>query len=220
MNSEMDLLNPSGSRRRSNVITIEETEGNPPEPVTSATAEDPAKGGTPLPLKFADMGRFLDMDEILSVLTDRERVALASVPRGVKENVYFVVENQENWNRRARSQNCAYFDDRGPWSNSNSGTSYFLCEDGVRKNVVVRNGQYCRKVEGEGKAVPLDPQPEPESILSVFRNYSKDVKCPEYERRVTWVDLPGANFPRWALYEYKCKANAATVKAKVTFKFV
>ena len=53
----------------------------------------------------------------------------------------------------------------------------------VKKKV----GEYCKEVKQS--FIPLDPPPEPSSVVVVKRKYSSLARNLNYKKRVTWFDM-------------------------------
>jgi hypothetical protein len=177
--------------------------------------------------------RYHSIQEIVPVLTNTHgstTTLFQHVPDGRKENVYFVVDNEANMRRRERGDTGRYSDDCGKWKlKQNTTTTYFLQHpNGKLRTVDWKESQFCiKRTSKDGNIyVPLDPQPDPSTILTLVRFYVKHRTYPHYERRVSWITKPGAAFPLWALYEYKgtlpdkepepVKREVKTRKGKVT----
>ena len=90
---------------------------------STTTHEEPitAVGGTELP-NSRQGPQFLSLEMAIHLITNYEIHAVESVPRGIKENVYFLVENQQNINRWQAGKHCEFWDDCGSW-NSTCGSS-------------------------------------------------------------------------------------------------
>ena len=167
---------------------------------------DKALGGTQLPLGPAQKPRFLTVQEIVSVLTATCDDVPAYVPRGTKENEYFVVDNRRNCDRRTEGVHSHFWDDCGAWQPGPTNKTFFHCQsDSKLTKVVYRDGQYCLERMREKKTVfvPLTPQPPPDSILTVRRYYAKHTSSCEYEKRVTWLEASHHCCPSRAIYEYR-----------------
>ncbi len=150
---------------------------------------DRATGGTSLP-----GGKFLGMHEVITMLTQCKN-ALPSIPPGLKENVYFLVDNRKNAERRAEGRPSVFCDDCGAWSHNGTSGKYLL----LRKE----NGQYCgifdKRRDGLGYCIKkkrdkkvafasLDPQPDPDKIIVIRRYYTELKSCETYKRRITWIE--------------------------------
>ena len=64
-------------------------------------------------------------------------------------------------------------------------------------------GVYCKEARQNKVKVfiSLEPQPDPANVVLLQRYYTKHTQDASYEKRVYWVEYPGA--PRKAVYEYK-----------------
>ena len=136
--------------------------------------------------------------------------ALDEVPRGNKENVFFVVKNDANLESRANGKNSAFWDDCGKWISKRGVTTktYFIriSQDNY-KFVIFRKGQYYTRNTVKGVTVfnLLEPQPDAKDVTVVSRHYSALKADPDYQRRVSWLEQStGSTAARsYALYEYK-----------------
>ena len=63
-------------------------------------------------------GRFLDVESLCELLKN-ETVTVSTIPKGVKENVYFVVSNGKNIAKRNRGEKSNFEDDSNLPSNVN-----------------------------------------------------------------------------------------------------
>ncbi len=120
---------------------------------------------------------FLDVDSVVRELTSATE-PLDYVPRGVKEDQFFLVDNSENITRCQQGKQGQYWDDCGAWqSNSARGqkTTYVYAPGQPLKTIVLRDGQYCVQRQKNRKTVfvPVDPQPAQDSLIVVQRYYQK-----------------------------------------------
>ena len=117
---------------------------------------------------------------------------IKSVPTGVKENVYFILDNSRNFEDRAKRKASNFGDDCGVW-NSTSGSSpkfhYILHIDGTLSTVFLRQNQYCdrKMIQIFFKYIPMDPQPDNSKVIVVHRYYTAPKLDKEYKKRVTWL---------------------------------
>ena len=67
------------------------------------------------------------------------------------------------------------------------------------KTVVKHAGVYCKEARQNKVKVfiPLEPQPDPADVVLLQRYYTKHTQDASYEKRVSWVEYPGA--PRKAM---------------------
>ena len=137
-------------------------------------------------------GKFLDINEIIKLLLQKSG-SCPSIPKGLKENVYFVIVNEKNKERRQYGKKSDFSDDCGVWMTSRGAspkTTYLVNDDQSLKKVFVRNGQYCfeKCVDKKRKYIPLDPQPSPDKLLVIQRYYASLQSSSSYKKRVTWIE--------------------------------
>ena len=172
----------------------------------SRTHEDhfPSAGGHPLPLGPHLKARFLNVDELKEVLHQNNDI-LDEIPRGTKQNVYFIVNNKTNLLRRSVHKHSEFWDDCGVWNtNGPTNKSYYLKTSGKGlQKVYLKQGKYCKQQQQNYilRYIPFDPQPETQDIVTLFRYYLKH-SLDEYEKRVSWIEPNG---PETACFEYRGK---------------
>ena len=141
-------------------------------------------------------GTFMEINALVSLLQKSEH-CLDKIPLGLKENVYYVVRNDNNMDRRKNGQKSKFSDDCGVWQGSSGGTptTYFLIlPSGELKGIVKRvNEGYCfkQKKKGQYYYVPLNPQPLDTEVIELHRYYAKLKKNATYQKRVSWLGLGG-----------------------------
>ena len=165
-----------------------------------------APGGSQLPCNPKGT-RFLDVNIVVAALCDKTRDVVDYVPRGVKENVYYIVDNSVNFERRKEGKQSQFWDDRGSWvSGGPSIKTHYICSDNLNmKKVVLKNGVYCFERQRDKKTVfiPVTPQPSPSSVMQIHRYYAKHTVSAKYEKRVTWIGNPDTDDPHRACHEYR-----------------
>ena len=155
----------------------------------------------------------LQIEEIVAHLKDStEADALEQVPDGPKENLFFMVDNQRNVERRSKGKQSEYFDDCGVWISKATCTMkiVLLLDDSnnIIRRLHVKGEQYCipKMVNKKRNLEPLTPQPPNDKILILRKNYARLKRSPEFTRRVTWISQAPASFPlkslTLAIYEY------------------
>ena len=111
---------------------------------------------------------------------------LPTIPSGLKENVYFIVDNERSIDRKENGQKSAFCDDCGVWE-TDSGTSpktpYLFNGKGELKKLYLRKKEggeinekvYCfeRQVKKKRVYLPLDPQPKADEVVTVQRYYAR-----------------------------------------------
>ena len=158
-------------------------------------------GAIKLPLE----DKFLDPQNVLTLLLTH-RPSGKSVPRGIKENVAFVLENENNLVRNANGNRSCYVDDCGAWSSTGSCKThhYIMAEDKKLDYVDKKNGQYVKSVKG--KRVVIDPQPPVQKVIVFKRYYTCLKRDPSYKRRVSSV--------------IQCPENMADLKNEIVVEYI
>ena len=161
--------------------------------------ENIALGGTKSP-----DSKPLDTDALLRVLLDED--PLPCIPIGLKENVYYVIDNSQNIDRRAKGQRSDFTDDCGAWLPGGPTTkSYFISgPNDERKSIQMHKNVFCTmKRVGKGKRihVPLDPQPDPSTVIALHRYYRKLKASDKYTRRISWLSVGSSDHTK-ACAEY------------------
>lgn len=120
-------------------------------------------------------GRFLDVYSLCELLQNESSV-MQSIPKGVKEDVYFVLENSNNISKRMRGEISNFEDDCGVWNSKVSSTkkTVFHHVDGMFKVIEMKNCKYCTKIMKEW--VPLEPQPLEDELMIMKRFYTSKNK--------------------------------------------
>ena len=155
--------------------------------------------------------QFHDTEDAIQMIM-KATSPLPQVPRGTKENVFFIVDNTQNTARRQNGKKARLWDDCGAYVDGGSGSKFHYLYRKEEKPCLlyVHKGQYCRRERKKkvSSFFPLQPQPAQEELLVVERKYDKLKLDPSYKRRVTTIhQLPGsqADLQRCldvALFEY------------------
>ena len=73
--------------------------------------------------------------------------ALFTIPPGKEENVYFILNNERNTERKKQSKHSEFSDDCGAWSQGTSSKSlYEVKYNGDFRKNFVKNSSLCRKI--------------------------------------------------------------------------
>ena len=67
---------------------------------------------------------FLTSEKVIELLKS-ECEGLPKIPNGSKDNVFFIIHNSENLNRRCQGRRSAFDDDCGVWNDVRVGTSRY-----------------------------------------------------------------------------------------------
>lgn len=151
-----------------------------------------AAGGQPI-----EFGKFMDVFEAFEKITTATEVH-SGIPRGVKENVWFLIDNSHNVRHPERRN--TFFDDCGVWDSKQGSVakSYLLLDDTehtIQCTLKLHGGVYqkCVKNNSKNEWVVLDPQPDPNKVVVCHRYYAFLKRCNSYKRRIIWFDMPHAN---------------------------
>ncbi|KAI8490500.1 carbohydrate binding [Branchiostoma belcheri] len=177
--------------------------------VDPATLPRPAAaGGIPLP------NGQMSLERLVTTLLSPGRVDKlpTCVPRGLKENISFLLNNHDKYERRLAGKKSELWEDCGSWSRGTSPKTP-LFYDGNSARRVIKNsaGLYCvqRTQDGQRKNVPLNPQPEEEDIMELQRNYCVSAASGSYKRRVSWLNSFGRlDIPHVALSKTRLQPPA------------
>jgi hypothetical protein len=137
-------------------------------------------------IKLTIEDKFLSPEEVLALM-HTHRPSGKNIPRGIKENVAFVLENENNLTRKENGKRACYVDDCGAWSRNGSAKThhYVLKQHNKLDYVDKKDGKYVRFVKG--KRVPIEPQPAADAII-VFKWYYITLKRdPSYKRRISFL---------------------------------
>lgn len=148
---------------------------------------------------------FLETEEIVKLLTSFVYAdALDNIPGGIKNNVYFIIKNDDNVERQKKGDHSEFPDDCGVY-NSNRGKdpkTYFIVNpEGTLQAVYKRGDQFCSEKRIKGKLVylPLQTQPSLDILIGLNRKYSTLSNDSSYLRRVSWL---GGHENHIAVVEY------------------
>ena len=146
--------------------------------------------------------QFKTAEQLVDLLTGTVQVH-AEVPRGVKENVWFVVDNTGNVKRHEAGQKNVYWDDCGIWSSKDGRTltTHYVRTGDLLSVVKLQYGKVCRRqmVKGKRQLVPMVVQPEIDDIVTVYSYYATLKADSRYRKRVSWL----VSCPNLAVYEYQ-----------------
>ena len=161
-----------------------------------------AVGGQPLP-----QGKFLPAKTAHDLLRGADNI-LPRVPDGDKEDVFFLVDNARNVEKRKQGVNSVYYDDRGAWQGGPSNRDiYQLHGDGSMRIINYNKDDdhyYLSKTVNRKRvrfATRIEPRPTEDEVITVFSYYTKHANNPDFVKKVTWISTK----PEVALYEYKGK---------------
>ncbi|XP_013406952.1 uncharacterized protein LOC106170995 [Lingula anatina] len=118
--------------------------------------EGTAIGGTAL-----CKGKFLPVDEVISLLISDSSPTLTEIPPFKKENIMFIIDNRRKAARIQAKQKHDLSDDCGVWNPSHSPLTRMAFRDGKWSQVVLKNDQYYieKQVKNKRKLQLLGEQP-------------------------------------------------------------
>ena len=153
----------------------------------------------------------LSAREIISILKHiGDRRTVTSMPDGRKENVYYIVSENNNELRSTTGKRKKYPDDCGVWDSSKGHTvnSYFVFgENNNVKYLSLRDGIYCteKTISGRKTYERIVPQPSAESVLTLSRYYTTLKRSNQYKRRVSRLQSSDNTQSSFAVVEYTGK---------------
>ena len=158
---------------------------------------DYSSGTLPIP------GKFLPLNQVIDILRRTDK-ALNSVPLGEKNNVFFIIEDSKNALKKRMNMRTEYHDDCGVWDSQKGKTAntYVIFCDGNLKTASLKDGLFCCEGRRRGVSnwIPLDPQPDRDTMVKVHRYYTTLKGDDNYRRRITGVS--GGEFNDRVVVEY------------------
>ena len=123
-----------------------------------------------------------------------------------KENVYFLLDNSENIEKKEKGFNMEFRDNCGTWASKSLSvkTTYFANFNGRVRSVLEKNSVY--GIEIKKNFVPLDPQPDNSEVFKLKRCYGTLERDSNYKKRISWFEhMTGSSSDRYkmvSLVEY------------------
>jgi len=150
--------------------------------------------------------RFKTAEQLFALMSDTDKAMVYDeVPRGLKENVWFIVDNKANVQRREAGKKGVYWDDCGVWSSKDGRvlTTHYVRVGTSLSVVKMQDGKVCKRqlVNGKRVLVPLQVQPMTDDIVTISSYYATLKSDSSYRKRVSWLVLN----PDVAVYEYQGK---------------
>ena len=90
--------------------------------------------------------KFLDVPSIIRILAGMQQPVHKCIPKGVKENVYFLIDNESNKTLRKTGRCSSFCDDCGIWNTSTGAspkTTYLVSGEFNFRTLHFKNGRYC-----------------------------------------------------------------------------
>ena len=151
-------------------------------------------------LQALPFNEFLPTDSAYNKLVSfNTETILKEIPRGPKNNSFFLVDNSENLARMHQNISKIFVDDCGSWNKTNFTTGYYIKEeDGNLKSIVKYKGKFCKAVRAGRKKIYKPYEKQPTEVIALNKYYCKHKSDNSYQRRIVWLtDIP------LALVEYK-----------------
>lgn len=134
-------------------------------------------------------GSFMTLLEQIEEINKKKEL-YSTIPLGPKNNVFFLLGNSRNKDKKQQNKNQCFPDDCGVWNSDKGSTvnSYFSRENDEFKCIYLRNGQFCSKARAKGTYnwFPLSPQPT--NVYKVHRYYATLKRDDSYKKRVTCIE--------------------------------
>ena len=155
--------------------------------------------GTPL---FST--KFLDITEIVGILKSRTFVH-TSIPDGLKNNVYFILDEKKNMEQKSYGKPPEFYDDCGAWDRKGKGapTTYYHVKGEIISQITFNKS---RNLYYTCKGLQIYPLSHPYEILIVKRYYPKLKADNNYGRWITRIlEAPQSLISniQYAVVEYK-----------------
>jgi hypothetical protein len=161
----------------------------------STQSMEVADGGSPI-----EYNRFMDIYEAFEKVTSAT-IVHSDIPRGLKENVWFLIDNSYNLQHPERRN--VFYDDCGVWDSQKGSVAktYLLLDDdnqGIKCSLRIRAGKFIqlrvkgrkKPKEAENEWIEMDPQPEPNRVVICHRYYAFLKRQKDYKRRIIWFTMP------------------------------
>lgn len=169
-------------------VCIEYLGTMPPKQVLKDSQVAPMiDGAFDLP-KIKDRSHFMDLRTITTLIYNAKN-PLNQIPTGRKENVFFLINDESNSQRRTGGLRSQHYDDCGAWKSHGSITHFLDTDDGQRSLVILKDGSYFwSKGKGPTRTFEkVEPQPTENMVMKVHRYYSTSASDISYKRRITQI---------------------------------
>nr|XP_039263148.1 uncharacterized protein LOC120339136 [Styela clava] len=148
-------------------------------------------------------GLFFDKDRAIEILLNAE-TSLDEIPQGLKENEYFIINNEDNYRRALEGKRRTYIDDCGVWKNVSMKKHLYTLIDDKYVYVDYTGGKY--KISNLTLRAQTEKNLEKSQIFVMRKVYGSLKRDENYKRRICWIDeFPEGVFPKQkniALVEY------------------
>ena len=135
--------------------------------------------------------RSRDAGELLFTLEEHKTV-LTHVPKGLKKNVHFIVDNSDNARRRKDGLKRHFWDDCGAWTTEDGRllTTHYIRSGSALSVTRCVNQLYSKQqmVDKQRRWIPLDTQPSEENAVAITSYYSTLKADSNYRKHVSWLE--------------------------------
>ena len=134
---------------------------------------------------------FMSTDDVIRVLQDKPINVLQRIPSGRKENVHFIISDEDNKHRRSAGKHSVYFDDCGVWDTRKGKTTkeyYHRDNEGQLKHILLKNGVFGKNKKVGKSRVFVSMNPQPSDIFIMHRYYTVLKRSKSYRRRITRIN--------------------------------
>ena len=126
---------------------------------------------------------------------------LDEIPRGRKDGMYFLPENNANIEKRENGNKSSFWDDSGAWKNAKTPATHYLHQNGILRTIVKRENVYCSEKQVKRRIfIPLEAQSGEHEILEIHRlDQTLVASNPgdrQFKRKFTWIDNVPHTMPR------------------------
>ncbi|CAG2235670.1 unnamed protein product [Mytilus edulis] len=134
-------------------------------------------------------GQNLTATQVFSSAMNTELSTVDSIPRGYKDNVFFVFNNSHNLQQNSKHNRFA--DDCGSWNTHSGRTTkadFIIMSDNTLKWTVQKNDMYCFERQVKGKKTYIQYDPQPKHVVTIHRYYTSLKREKTYKKRVSWFE--------------------------------
>jgi hypothetical protein len=139
-------------------------------------------------------GPNLNATEMLASILDTDKHVVQNIPKGFKDNVYFMFDNSNNISMRQNSKHSTFADDCGSWdthSGRTNKTDFLLMPDNTLKWTIKQGEVYYYQTKSKGKKAHKAYNPQPDQVITIHRYYTSLKRDKSYNKRVNWFsNLP------------------------------
>ena len=143
-------------------------------------------------LKKPSQWKLFGSDQLIDIFSTGNHEILKEIPRCKKENIFFLLDNSENFKRKASSKRMEFWDNCGAWDSNSSSTktTYFFYFDVKLTTAIKNQSQFGRIIKKQ--FVPFEPQPLENKLFILKRFYATLKRDKQFKKRISWFEqMPG-----------------------------